>query len=85
VVAFAGDLLGLYVGAFAFEETMTDQAMTPEMVAAMGQWFASLPAGRFPNIHALAGAMMAGDADERFEWGADVIIRGLATYATNIT
>ena len=80
VVAFAGDLLGLYIGAFVFEETMADQAMTPEVAEAMGAWFASLPAARFPNIRALAGVMTAGDNDERFEWGADVLIRGLGTY-----
>jgi TetR/AcrR family transcriptional regulator, tetracycline repressor protein len=42
---------------------------------------ASLPPKRFPNILALAGIMTAGDAEERFEWGADVLIRGLGTYA----
>jgi AcrR family transcriptional regulator len=81
VAAFAGDLLGLYVGAFVFEETMSDQAMTPDVVAAMGKWFASLPAEQFPNTVALAGAMTAGDNEQRFEWGAEVLIRGLASYA----
>ncbi len=81
VTAYAGDLLGLYIGAYVYEETLGDRAMTPEMVAGMGEWFASLPADRFPNTVALAGAMTAGDSDERFEWGADVLIRGLASYA----
>ena len=40
----------------------------------------SLPADRFPNTVALAGTLTAGTADERFEWGLDVIVRGLATY-----
>lgn len=60
---------------------MADQAMTPGAVDAMGQWFASLPPARFPNILALVGVMTAGDSNERFEWGADVLIRGLGTYA----
>jgi TetR/AcrR family tetracycline transcriptional repressor len=81
IVAFAGDLLGLYIGAYVFEETMADQAMTPEAVDAMGKWFASLPPAHFPNILALAGIMTAGDSNERFEWGVDVLIRGLGTYA----
>jgi TetR/AcrR family tetracycline transcriptional repressor len=81
IVAFAGDLLGLYIGAYVFEETMADQAMTPEAVDAMGKWLASLPPAHFPNILAVAGIMTAGDSNERFEWGADVLIRGLGTYA----
>ena len=28
----------------------------------------------------LAGTLTAGSADDRFEWGLDVIVRGLATY-----
>jgi TetR/AcrR family tetracycline transcriptional repressor len=40
----------------------------------------SLPADRFPNTVALAGTLTAGSADDRFEWGLDVIVRGLATY-----
>jgi hypothetical protein len=47
----------------------------------MGKWFASLPAEQFPNTVALAGAMTAGDNEQRFEWGAEVLIRGLASYA----
>jgi hypothetical protein len=49
VVAFAGDLLGLYIGAYVFEETMSDHAMTPEVVDAMAQWSPRYPRSAFPT------------------------------------
>jgi AcrR family transcriptional regulator len=83
--ALAGDLLALYGGAYAFEESLQagstgDARVPPEQAAAMlGEYFASLPAARFPNLVALAGLLVAGDADERFEFGMDVLLRGLAS------
>jgi hypothetical protein len=53
-----------------------------EFVAQFAGWIRSLPADRFPNTVALAGNLVAGDADDRFEWGLDVLIRGLASYLT---
>jgi hypothetical protein len=42
-------------------------------------YFSSLPADRFPNFVALAGPLTAGGiGDERFEFGLDVIVAGLA-------
>jgi TetR/AcrR family transcriptional regulator, tetracycline repressor protein len=83
IAAFTGDLLGLYVGAYVYEETMqhSAQEMGPDRLKAMSDWFASLPPDRFPRTVALATTLTSGDSDERFEWGADVLIRGLATYA----
>jgi AcrR family transcriptional regulator len=79
-LAFAGDLLGLYVGAYTYEESLEEQATSVEFVDAMRAWFSSLPPDRFPNVVALAPVLTAGDADERFEWGLDVLIRGLGTF-----
>ena len=44
-------------------------------------YFASLPPERFPNTVELAEELTSGDLDERFEFGLDVIIRGLAAQA----
>jgi TetR/AcrR family tetracycline transcriptional repressor len=44
-------------------------------------YFASLPADRLPNVLATLDELFSGDADERFELGLDVILRGLASYA----
>jgi TetR/AcrR family transcriptional regulator, tetracycline repressor protein len=82
VAAFVGDLGGLYVGAIAYELDVTPVAgpSAAEFIAQFTAWMRSLPADRFPNTVALAGTLTAGSADDRFEWGLDVIVRGLATY-----
>jgi TetR/AcrR family transcriptional regulator, tetracycline repressor protein len=81
VAAYVGDLAGLYVGAFAYEQEVTAwpgraEDLRPQLTA----WFGSLPPDRFPNTVALASALVAGDGDDRFEWGMDVIIRGVASF-----
>ncbi|HYW23548.1 MAG TPA: TetR/AcrR family transcriptional regulator C-terminal domain-containing protein [Terriglobales bacterium] len=87
VIAYLGDLAGLYVGAFAFEESLglaspTGEDLPPEQIVAMfSDYLLSLPADRFPHIHRAIGDIFGGDADERFEFGLDVILRGIATYA----
>jgi len=45
-----------------------------------GGVFSSLPADRFPNILSLAGPMTADDREERFEFGLDILVGGLAAY-----
>jgi AcrR family transcriptional regulator len=82
VAAFAGDLFGLYLGAFAYEESLGlstpgDQADVADFIGEMREYFASLPADRFPNIAALAVELTSGDADDRFEFGLDVLVAGL--------
>jgi AcrR family transcriptional regulator len=87
IVALVGDLAGLYVGAYAYEESLglaspTGEDLPPEQVIAMlGEYWASLPPERFPHTLALLDVLFAGGADERFEFGLDVIVRGLASLA----
>jgi TetR/AcrR family tetracycline transcriptional repressor len=82
VAAFVGDLGGLYVGAIAYELDVTPMAGpgAADFIAQFTAWMRSLPADQFPSTVALADTLSAGTADDRFEWGLDVIIRGLATY-----
>jgi len=81
VTAFVGDLGGLYIGAFAYEQDVTPPAgQEAEYLAQFTSWIRSLPADRFPATIALADLAVAGSAEDRFEWGMDVIVRGLATY-----
>jgi TetR/AcrR family transcriptional regulator, tetracycline repressor protein len=81
VTAFVGDLAGLYVGAFAYELDVAPLAgQGKEFFEQFAAWIKSLPVDRFPNTVALADTAVAGSTDDRFEWGMDVIIRGLATY-----
>jgi TetR/AcrR family tetracycline transcriptional repressor len=89
VAAYAGDLVGLYVGAHAFEETLglvspTGEELPPEQVLEMmREYLSSLPRSSFPNTVELVDELMSGGPDERFELGLDVIVRGLAAQATS--
>jgi AcrR family transcriptional regulator len=83
VVALVGDLAGLYVGAYAYEESLglaspTGEDLPPEQVLTMlrGYW-ETLPRAQFPHTLALIDVLFEGTPDERFEFGLDVIVRGL--------
>jgi AcrR family transcriptional regulator len=84
VIAYACDLLPLFATATAYEESLfasgdftRDDAA--RYIADMRAYFAALPVERFPNVVALAGPLTAGSGgDERFEFGLDVLVNGLA-------
>lgn len=82
VIAYACDLLPLYVMAVCYEDSLYGSETSPEdmadYVAKMREYFESLPRDRFPNMASLAGPLTAGAGDERFEFGLDVLVRGLA-------
>ena len=82
VIAYAVDMFALYVGGFAFEESMYASAgagsTTPEQLR---QYFGSLPPDRFPTLVGLADDLTAGDADERFEFALELLVRGLEAMA----
>ncbi len=82
-VAWAVDVVGMYVSASAVEDAITADlaAAGRDPGAYYGQvhdYFASLPAERFPTIAALAKPMMTGDGDERFRFGLELLVEGLA-------
>lgn len=84
--ALVGDLFGLYIGAYAYEEslgfTSPDGKDRPphEIVEMIRGYFASLPPERFPNTVALADQLVEGGPAERFDFGVEVLIRGLASF-----
>jgi AcrR family transcriptional regulator len=87
IAAYAGDLLGLYLGATGYEATLpapsaTGEPLQPEEAVAMVRgYYESLPAEQFPNVLATLDELFSGGPEERFELGVDVILRGLASYA----
>lgn len=86
VVAYAADLLPLYINAVAFEQNVrasaTGREADPEdFVTQMRDYFAAMPADRFPNFVALADLLVEGDETDRFEFGLDVLVSGLAAVA----
>lgn len=81
-IGLGSDLLALYVGAVSYEESLQpSDEWTPErmgeFVTALRDYFAALPADRFPNLVALAVALTEGDGEARFDFGLEVVIRGL--------
>ena len=88
VIAYLGDLMGLYIGAFAFEESLgiaspTGEDLPPDQIVQMFRdYVASLPDDRFPHTKGAVDLLFGGGNDERFEFGLDVVIRGLETYTS---
>jgi AcrR family transcriptional regulator len=85
VVAYAGDLIGLIVGASAYEESLFAQEGVGfdeflRFVREFREYLEALPHDRFPNLVELAGPLtrVAPDEDERFEFMLNVLVDGLA-------
>jgi TetR/AcrR family tetracycline transcriptional repressor len=86
-IAYIGDIAGLYVGAYCFEESLgyaspTGEEMPPEqIVQMMRDYMMSLPPERFPRTIASLDLLFAINPEERFEFGLDLLIAGLESYA----
>ncbi|MFF3442936.1 TetR/AcrR family transcriptional regulator [Streptosporangium sp. NPDC002721] len=84
------DRLGLYVCSDAYENSLyinrqRESGVKPEIFMSdffgqIGTFYRSLPADRFPNIVAQVDNLMAGDGTDRFEFGLDLLLRGLAAH-----
>ena len=84
VIAYAVDLLPLYAVATAYEQSLAIERTATEEGARyleeVDAYLAALPPDRFPHLAALAPELGEGDAGERFEFGLDVLVAGLAAY-----
>jgi hypothetical protein len=58
----------------------SDADSSPNVADAMRAYWSGLPADEFPNLRALADTTFADDADGLFEFGLDLLMRGLAAY-----
>jgi AcrR family transcriptional regulator len=82
VVALGADMFALFVGGFAFEESMgSEQADT----AQLAEYFRSLPPDEFPTLTALADELVEGGPDERFEFAIELLVSGLEAMASRRT
>lgn len=87
VVSHLLDLLPLYVGACAYDETLgmpspTGEDLPPEEVTALiRDYVLSLPAERFPHSRRAVDVLLGGDRDERFEFALELMVSGLESYA----
>jgi AcrR family transcriptional regulator len=84
---YAIDLMTTYVNAIAYEQSIyatlyKDPEHTEREVARIAERFSGLSPERYPSIAALAEQMTAGDGDERFALGLDIIVNGLLATPT---
>ncbi|MET8147286.1 TetR/AcrR family transcriptional regulator [Actinoplanes sp. NPDC049668] len=89
VAAWSLDRLFLYIVADAYENSLHMENMRPGLetreyfegfVTQLRDFYGDLPADRFPNIRAHATTLTSGDGDQRFEFGLDMLVDGLARY-----
>jgi AcrR family transcriptional regulator len=80
-VAYFGNTLGRFLDASVLEASLVardDAEDSEDAGQAMREYWARLPADQFPNLTALADVTFATDVDELFEFGLDLLVRGLA-------
>jgi AcrR family transcriptional regulator len=82
------DLMALYVSSVAVErdvwrsrEAVPDDHDDDGHHDAIHQYFRDLPEDEFPVLASMAAALATGDSDDRFRFGVDVLIAGVAAYA----
>jgi AcrR family transcriptional regulator len=81
VVAYGCDLLPLYAVATACEQAAHADEEGARFVEAVRAYVAALPGDRFPHLLAVGAPALGGAEDgERFEFGLDVLVSGLAAY-----
>jgi AcrR family transcriptional regulator len=83
VAALSMDILALYITATAVEESIEAQSSEggPDdpYYTELREYWSALPADRFPHLSAMAVVLTSGDGDERFDFGLDILIRGIAS------
>lgn len=75
--AYAGDILGRYLDASVLEA----RGGGGPGFDRIREYFSSLPRDQFPNMVWLSTAMFTGGGDDRFEFGLDLLVRGLEALA----
>ncbi|MED7952651.1 TetR/AcrR family transcriptional regulator [Kitasatospora sp. NPDC058201] len=76
--AYGVDLLGLYTTATAFEASTRGGGNSEEFTERIRNYFDTVPTDRYPMITSMAVALTRDVGDERFEFGLDILVAGLA-------
>jgi AcrR family transcriptional regulator len=86
-VAYAGDLIGMYATAIAYEQSLYaaryDADHEERELARVAAHFTSLPADRYPTMASVGPLMVRGTGHERFLLGLDIIVNGLLSTPTD--
>ncbi len=80
VAAWALHRLTIYTTADVYEGWHLAHKGLDNWIEPVHEYFASLPADRFPAIAGNVDVMLDSDSDGRFELGLDMLISGLATF-----
>ncbi|QKG20969.1 TetR/AcrR family transcriptional regulator C-terminal domain-containing protein [Actinomadura verrucosospora] len=89
IAALAVDTLGMYLDADAIEDTFYTATLTGDddpwehfqkYVGEIREYMAALPVDRYPNIVTMIDDLTAGGGAERFEFGLDLLLRGIESY-----
>lgn len=83
-LAYAPDLVSMYITAIAYEQALynelyADPAHEQREIERIGERFRTLPADRFPTMASVMALMTHGTGEERFLLGLDMIVNGLLT------
>ncbi|HZQ82240.1 MAG TPA: TetR/AcrR family transcriptional regulator [Gaiellaceae bacterium] len=85
VAGYAADLLPQFVTTSAYEFSLFSERMVrePEYFERLDAYYRQLPADQFPVLASMIDELLSPDEaeDARFEFGLDVIVRGLAARA----
>ncbi|BBA95340.1 putative TetR family transcriptional regulator [Actinacidiphila reveromycinica] len=83
--AYGADMLALYISGYTAEQATRAGAAAAAgrsgedlTHAAARAYYASLPVERFPTVHDMIDELVRDVADERFEFGLDLLVAGLA-------
>ncbi|MBC6459995.1 TetR/AcrR family transcriptional regulator C-terminal domain-containing protein [Actinomadura sp. HBU206391] len=87
IAAWFVDRLGLFIDADALEGSMYVSRLkegwdAERYFGQIREYYISLPRERFPLIVSMTDTLMTGGDEERFEFGLDLMVRGLASYVT---
>ncbi|MFJ8039873.1 TetR/AcrR family transcriptional regulator [Kitasatospora sp. NPDC096147] len=82
--SYGVDVLSMFVTATAVEESTRGDLSTDQVQQysdRVRSYFESIPAERYPLVTALAAELTRNVGDERFEFGLDILVAGLARRA----
>ncbi|HET6508304.1 MAG TPA: TetR/AcrR family transcriptional regulator [Baekduia sp.] len=87
-LAYAPDLVSMYITAIAYEQALyqelyADPAHEQREIERLLERFRTLPADRYPTMASVAALMTRGTGDERFGLGLDIIVNGLLATPTD--
>ena len=89
IAAWSLDRLFLYIVSDAYESSLhmaqvddgrSEREYFDDFTNQLTEYYENLPADRFPNIRKYARVLTSGEGNDRFEFGLDMIIDGLARY-----